>query len=90
MKNGDPRSPAWIARRLKTWKRDDETVETWMLIVGLDRTPSLAEIAEWSDEQCLLAEDWALATHLRASDNLVRVPAVPAHLQTFLTAAATT
>lgn len=80
MKNGDPRSAAWIARRLKKWQRDNDTVETSMLLVDLNPTPTIEEIAAWSDEECLLAEDWAFAVHFSASDNKNRVPAVPPHL----------
>lgn len=34
----------------------------------------------WSWDERAAAEDWAVRTHLRASDNIIRVPPCPAHV----------
>lgn len=84
MKNGDPRSPAWVKRKLRDFTRDNEATYACLLLVSgelVGTTPQPEEISHWTDEQCLLAEDWALAVHYRASDNNNRVPAVPEHLR---------
>ena len=81
MKNGDPRSPAWIARHLKRFQRDNQVTCDMLELVSLRTEVSLEEITGWTDAQCLLAEDWAWAVHLSASDNNNRVPAVPDHLK---------
>lgn len=81
MKNGDKRSQEWIARQLRSWKRDNEVTETLMLLVCHTKPPTLAEIKRWTDVQCLLADDWARSVHYSASDNNNRVPAMPAFLQ---------
>jgi len=83
MKNGDPRSREWIKRQLKSYTRDNESVEASLLLVDLDPQPTLAEISTWSTEQCLLAQDWACLVHVRASDNINRVPAMPEHLKPY-------
>lgn len=80
MKNGDKRSSAWIQRALQDWTRDNEVTQTRLMLISIAPIPSLDEIQTWTDSQCLLSDDWAFAEHLRASDNLNRVPAVPEHL----------
>lgn len=80
MKNGDTRSQPWLARAMKEYTRNDEVVQTALMLVDIAPTPSLDEIRTWTDEQCLLAEDWAWNVHASASDNNNRVPAVPEHL----------
>jgi len=47
-------------------------------VVGL--APKHETLAAWSPNQQRLAEEWAVATHLRASDNDVDVPQRPAFL----------
>lgn len=47
---------------------DNEICYDALLLVG-DTDPSLSKIAIWSQEQRDLAYDWAMRTHLRASDN---------------------
>lgn len=83
MKNGDPRSAAWIKDALRNWRRDDLAVQTALCLVSVDPIPSIDEIRTWTDEQCLVAEDWAWAVHFKASDNNNRVPAVPEHLKPY-------
>jgi hypothetical protein len=83
MKNGDARSPTWIARAMKEYRRDNERVQTALMLVSIDPTPSLDEIRSWSKDQCLLAEDWAFNHHLSASDNNNRVPACPEFLKPY-------
>ena len=60
------------------WARDDESTQIVLHLacVGVE----LAEIAGWDDEMCQEAEAWAGAVHLRASDNDVEIPPVPAFL----------
>lgn len=41
-------------------------------------------IRKWTPQQVELAEKWAGAVHLRASDNIVRVPPMPKFLKPFL------
>lgn len=81
MKNGDPRSAAWIARYLKRFKRDNQATHDLLALVDLRPAVTEEEIGAWTDEQCLLAEDWAWAVHTSANDNGNRVPAVPDHLK---------
>ena len=47
-------------------------------VVGL--APRLETVTAWSTDQRDDAEKWAVATHLRASDNDVDVPQRPAFL----------
>ena len=56
-------------------QRDD--VATRDILELASHTVPLAVIATWSDETVSLAERWAAATHLRASDNPVVVPPKP-------------
>ena len=49
-----------------------------LAVVGL--APRLETVTAWSQEQRLEAEKWAVAVHLRASDNVVHVPQRPAFL----------
>ncbi len=46
----------------------------------VDCKVSLREILSWTDEQREQAETWAAKVHLRASDNIVRVPTRPRFL----------
>jgi len=55
-----------------------DVVQTGLILVGIE--PSLETIAAWSYEQRLAAFEWASATHFRASDNDVDVPAKPEFL----------
>ncbi len=47
-------------------------------VVGL--APSLKTVSDWSAPQRFEAANWAVATHLRASDNDVDVPTRPGFL----------
>lgn len=66
--------------RRKSWKRDDEVLSDILGLVSIEVTPAV--VSTWSDEQCQQAERWAGAVHLRASDNVVRVPPKPDFLPT--------
>lgn len=67
------------------WKRDDNHTFMVLQLVGGQDVPRAA-IDSWSDSECLAAEEWALATHLNASDNDdVDVPPMPACVQAFAT-----
>lgn len=52
-----------------------EMVDTLLMLV--DAVVPTELIAGWSDEDRKAAGDWALRRHLRASDNLNRVPSMP-------------
>jgi hypothetical protein len=62
--------------------RDNDAVQSILLLVDLREIP-LTAIQGWTDEQCLLATDWAGSVHLNASDNLSRVPAMPEFLKAY-------
>lgn len=81
MRNGQRRSAQWIKRQMRSFTRDDAATECVMLLVDVRPPVTRNEIERWSDEQVLLAEDWAFAVHYSASDNNNRVPALPAHLK---------
>lgn len=83
MKNHEPRSAKWIARELKSFKRNHEVTQTLLTLVDVAPIPSIMEIETWTDEQCLLADDWARCCHFSASDNNNRVPAIPEHLKLY-------
>lgn len=53
-----------------------EAVHALLLAEGSFDVP-LAAVQRWTDEERRAAGDWALRSHLRASDNLNRVPARP-------------
>ena len=57
-----------------------ETETLWVILslVCIEIEPGILDT--WSPEDRELAEIWALKTHLRASDNPVRVPPRPAIL----------
>jgi hypothetical protein len=57
---------------------DTDTVVTLLLLADVDA--SAETIASWTPEERHSAGDWALRSHLRASDNLNRVPARPPHI----------
>lgn len=62
------------------WQRCSERTYTTLQLVGGHRVPESA-VADWTDEQCQQAEDWALAVHFHASDHDdVEVPPMPAHI----------
>ena len=43
----------------------------------------LADMRAWPEDDLELAEEWAIAVHLRASDNRVRIPHKPAFLDAY-------
>lgn len=47
------------------------------LSLVMEDAPPLEEIASWTDVERAQVVKWALAAHLRASDNPVRVPPLP-------------
>lgn len=66
------------------WTRDDEQTYCILYLVG-GHNVSRDAIASWSDEDCQLAENWAMATHLQASDNDgIEIPPVPSCVIPFL------
>lgn len=66
------------------WQRDDEATYCTLLLIG-GHNVSPDAIASWSDEQCQQAEQWAMAIHLQASDNVdVEVPRTPDCVRPFL------
>lgn len=67
-----PKNPTHI-------KDCDQTLSDWLLLVAVKVPPET--VATWSDEQHQEAQQWAVKTHLRASDNRVRVPEKPAFVE---------
>lgn len=60
------------------WERDDDVTFAVLQLVGGHDVPFTA-LAAWTDEQCMLAEEWAGAVHAHASDNdHIEVPPMPA------------
>lgn len=69
----------------KPWKRDEYRTYCVLLLVS-GYNVSQEAVASWSDEECKLAEEWAGAKHLKASDNNdVVVPKIPVCVIPFLT-----
>lgn len=88
MKNGEPRSAAWIARWLHGYIRENRgrsaaDMQDLLSLVLHETLPAIATIEAWTPVQRLLADDWAISVHYSASDNGVRVPAKPAFLETY-------
>lgn len=54
------------------------------LLSLVECSPSLKAIKAWTPEQTELARNWAAKVHLRASDNIVRVPSRPTFLDQFM------
>lgn len=50
------------------------------MLALVDREAKLSDLRRWSPEKREEAAKWAGLVHLRASDNIVRVPAEPAHV----------
>ena len=66
------------------WCRDDKQTYYVLLLIGGHEVTQEA-VASWSDEDCQLAENWAMATHLQASDNDdIEIPPVPSCVIPFL------
>lgn len=59
-------------------KRQDAVTSSLLLLVGIDAPVRL--VATWTDDHVRDAEKWAGAVHLKASDNIVRVPPRPCFL----------
>jgi len=88
MKNGEPRSAAWIQRWLPGYVRENrgrtaQDIQDFLSLVIHDQPVPLEVIEAWTPEQRLLADDWALCVHHSASDNGNRVPAKPAFLEAY-------
>ena len=65
------------------WTRDNTATFNTLLLVAGHELPFQA-VESWTDMQCMQAEQWAMATHLHASDNDdVEVPDMPPHVRTF-------
>lgn len=48
-----------------------------LLLLVMEDAPSAEQVEIWTQIERIRAAKWAAATHLRASDNIVRVPPVP-------------
>lgn len=88
MKNGAPRSAEWLKRNLPSYikenrQRTPEDIQSLLALVIHEELVPLEVIAAWTPEQRLLADDWAINVHVRASDNINRVPAKPAFLEAY-------
>lgn len=88
MRNGAPRSAAWIQRWLPGYIRENRSrtaadVQDLLSLVLHEELPSIALIEAWTPEQRLLADDWAVNVHHSASDNSNRVPAKPDFLEAY-------
>lgn len=62
------------------WNRDDDATFDLLSLVGGHAVPREA-ITGWTDEQCLIAEQWATNRHLAASGNNVKFLLVPEHVK---------
>lgn len=62
-------------------KKQYQPIQDLLLLVGYD-VPN-KEIAKWSEGRIAQVKKWAFAVHLRASDNIVRVPNRPLGLVKF-------
>lgn len=51
------------------------------LLALADKDVSNRTLLKWTEEERKQAEKWAALTHLRASDNNVRVPPEPEHVK---------
>lgn len=72
---GEPSPPAW--------QRDNEVTRDVLELASVE-VPA-ETIATWSDAECMAAEEWAGAVHLKASDNDdVVVPPTPAHVAPYV------
>ena len=58
--------------------RDPHITQNLLLLVSVHVT--LRTIRKWTPAQVEAAEKWAAACHLRASDNVVRIPPKPGFL----------
>jgi hypothetical protein len=58
------------------WERDDEAIQTLVFLHGVYE-PSLDQIGELNDADAQAVEHYCVKAHLRASDNIVRVPSMP-------------
>lgn len=73
-----------MAGATEEWVRDEERTYSTLLLVGGHKVTPEA-VASWCDDDCKLAEEWALCTHVHASDNDdVEVPRVPACVRPFM------
>jgi len=65
-----------LSQHIRTERVSLETLRDLLALVS--RRASLNALRSWTPNQRAAAEKWAAATHLRASDNVVRVPPMPA------------
>jgi hypothetical protein len=66
------RRPTWADKE----RADFPVLRDMLSLVG--RKLSRSAFRQWTSKQRAAAEKWAAATHLRASDNPVHVPPMPA------------
>lgn len=64
----------------KKWPatRKDQAISDLLGMVEVDAAVDV--VVKWSDEEAFAAMHWAWKSHLRASDNIVKVPPMPAFL----------
>jgi hypothetical protein len=63
--------------------RDElRSIRDILLLVGV-KVP-LVVMNDWSGWELDAAADWASATHFRASDNLIKIPPMPACMKAYL------
>lgn len=71
-------------RKKQEWKTQKD-LEILRGMLGLvSKEVSVEVLSGWTEEQRELAAKWAAKTHLRASDNIVRVPPCPEHVRKLL------
>lgn len=51
------------------------------LLSLVDRHAPMSVLKTWTPSQVAAAQKWAAASYLRASDNIVRVPTIPSHVE---------
>ena len=66
------------AAKQTVWESDSEILSDLLILVGVD--VPVAIVTRWTKKQREEAEKWAAKTHLKASDNNVRVPPKPLFL----------
>lgn len=64
----------------KGWKRNNRILYDLLTLV-IEHSVSHYVVRSWSDKAAYEAETWAAKLHLRASDNILRVPPVPDFLR---------
>ena len=74
----------WIGGKLVAlpgWERDEGRTLIRLLTCGVNIP--IAILKKWTDDECRVADIWALSAHYSASDNLVCVPPEPDHVKRY-------